>query len=157
MALSSFLSALSEGALIDLDVTFFVQLAIFWLTFAVLYVLIFKPMRALFEAREAAIYGARDEAKRLNAEADSNEGGFAEKLREVRNDAAKERDRLRQDGVLLEKQLIENVRKETQGTLEEGTKRLEEEARIVRGQISTTSITLARQIATKLLGREVQS
>jgi F-type H+-transporting ATPase subunit b len=157
MALSILISVLSEGALIDLDITFLVQLAIFWASFTALYFLVFKPMGALFEVREKAIFGARDEARRLENEAESNEGGFEAKLREVRTSAGAERDRLRADGLALEKQLIENVRRETQALLDSSRTKLDEQAKVARAYIGTNSPSLAKQIASKLLGREVQS
>ena len=47
MQLSAFLSAvLSGGSIIDLDGTLFVQLAMFFVAFGLLYVLVFKPMVA---------------------------------------------------------------------------------------------------------------
>jgi F-type H+-transporting ATPase subunit b len=155
MALFTALSAVLSEAIIDLDGTFLIQLAIFIVLFFVLRSFVFKPMIALFAAREAAIDGARDEAKKMEAEARHSTGGFDEAIQKVRISASEERDRLRNDGLKLERTLLESVRVETQKTMDSAKTTLEGEARIVRNKMTTDTPALAKQIASKLLGREV--
>ena len=61
--------ALLGGAIIDLDGTFFLQLGIFLAIFAMLNVLVFRPMLALMDARETATDGAKASARELETEA----------------------------------------------------------------------------------------
>lgn len=156
MALFAALNAavLSE-AIIDLDGTLLIQLAIFIVLFFVLRSLVFKPMIALFAAREEAIDGARAEAKKMESEARQSTGGFDEAVQKVRVSAGEERDRLRADGLKLERTMLDSVRVETQKMLDDAKTRLEGEARTVRNKMQTDTPVLAKQIATKLLGREV--
>ncbi len=157
MQLSASLSALlSGGSIIDLDGTVFVQLAMFSIAFVVLYGLVFKPMVALLEAREEAIDGARDEAKRLDVEVKEKQASFEAELRKVRSASGEERDRLRAQGQDLERKLLETVRVETQTTLETARKQLDVEAQTARQRLEGTRAELARDIASKVLGREVQ-
>ena len=92
---------LSEGSIIDLDGTIFVQLGIFLALFFVLRTFVFKPMTNLFAAREAAIDGAREEARRMEREAKEQTGSFDDAIRKVRTSAGDERDKLRADGLKL--------------------------------------------------------
>lgn len=147
---------LSEGSIIDLDGTLFVQLGIFVILFFVLRALVFKPMTSLFAAREAAIDGAREEARRMEREATEQSGSFEEAIRKVRTTAGEERDKLRADGLKLEKAMLETVREETTKILEDAKTRLDAERSTVRGSMAAQTPLLARQIASKLLGREVQ-
>lgn len=157
MQLSASLAALlSGGSIIDLDGTVFVQLGMFAIAFVVLYGLVFKPMLALLEAREVAIDGARDEAKRLEVEVKEKQASFEAELRKVRSASGEERDRLRAEGQDLERKLLETVRTETQGSLESAKTRLAGEAQTARQRLETTRAELARDIASKVLGREVQ-
>ncbi|HJL30700.1 MAG TPA: hypothetical protein RMI62_16600, partial [Polyangiaceae bacterium LLY-WYZ-15_(1-7)] len=71
---------LSEGSIIDLDGTFFIQFAIFWVAFFVLRSLVFKPLVAVFEEREEAIDGARRDAKQFAREASEKEAHFDKEL-----------------------------------------------------------------------------
>jgi F-type H+-transporting ATPase subunit b len=157
MQLSAFLGALlSGGSIVDLDGTVFIQLAMFFVAFLVLYVLVFKPMVALLEAREHAIEGAKDEAKHLTSDVSAKQATFDAELRRVRGSSGEERDRLRAEGQALERTLLERVRSETQALVSESKVRLESEARVARAELETQRPELARQIAGRVLGREVQ-
>lgn len=148
-------AALLEAAIIDLDGTFFVQLAIFFTALVVLRALVFKPMIALFDAREAAMEGSRADARRMEREATEKANKFDEEMRRVRLAAGEERDRLRGEGQKAERDLLEVVRKELQGQAADAEKRLATERTRLRGELQTRAPELAREIARKLLGREV--
>ena len=157
MQLSAFLSAvLSGGSIIDLDGTLFVQLAMFFVAFGLLYVLVFKPMVAVLEAREQAIDGAREEAKQLEQDVKAKQASFDAELRKVRGSASDERERLRAEALELERKLLDTVRKETSELVEESRQRLDVEARAARGELASSRADLAREIASKVIGREVQ-
>lgn len=147
---------LSGGSMIDLDGTFFVQLALFFLTFAVLHGLVFRPMIALFEAREEAIDGAKAEAARLVTEASGADKSFEDRLKDVRAKAGAERDRLKAEGRELERNLLERVRGEIDAKTAETEAALATQATELRGEIKRTVPALATQIAGKLLEREVK-
>jgi F-type H+-transporting ATPase subunit b len=157
MQLSAFLGALlSGGSIIDLDGTVFVQLAMFFIAFIVLHALVFKPMLALLEAREVAIDGARDDAKRLEVEVREKQASFEGELRKVRGASSEERDKLRAQGQELERTLLEKVRVETQATLGDARQRLDAEAQTARQRLHAGTPEMAKAIASKILGREVQ-
>jgi F-type H+-transporting ATPase subunit b len=151
-----FTALLSEGSIIDLDGTFWIQLGLFAVAFLALRPLIFRPMVALFEARENAIEGAKLEALRLQDEAEAETQEFDEEMRRLRLQAGEERDRLRAEGKRLEKSVLDRVRQETERQLAEAEDQLASEANKLRAEINSTVPVLARQIATKFLNREVQ-
>lgn len=157
MQLSALLSALlSGGSIVDLDGTVFVQAAMFFVAFFILYALVFKPMIGLLEAREHAIDGARDEAKRLEREVREKQATFDTELKKVRGTSGEERDRLRAEGQELERTLLEKVRVQTQDLMTEARTRFETEARVARSELTAQRGELAREIASQVLGREVQ-
>lgn len=157
MQLSAFLGALLQGgSIVDLDGTVFVQLAMFFIAFLVLYALVFKPMVALLDAREEAIEGARDQAKQLDSDVRAKQEKFETELRRVRTTSGEERERLRGEGQELERQLLDRVRAETQGLVSEAKVRLDGEALAARGELNAQNGDLARDIASRVLGREVQ-
>lgn len=146
---------LLSGALIDLDGTLVVQLVLFFIAFGVLYPLVFKPMVAMFEAREEAIDGARAEARSKEQQAREKADKFEQEMHDIRVSASAERERLRQEGQKLERTILERVRQETQKQASEADERIQTEARKVRSDMESNIPQLARQIASKLLGREV--
>jgi F-type H+-transporting ATPase subunit b len=151
-----FTALLSEGSIIDLDGTIWLQLGLFAIAFFLFRPLIFRPMVALFEAREQAIEGSKLEALRLQDEAAAETEEFDEEMRRLRLQAGEERDRLRAEGKHLERSVLDRVREETDKQLAEADQRLAAEASKLRAEIQNNVPALAKQIASKLLSREVQ-
>jgi F-type H+-transporting ATPase subunit b len=157
MLLSAFLGALlSGGSIIDLDGTVFVQAALFFIAFGILYALVFKPMMRVLEAREEAIDGSREQAKHLEVEVREKQAAFEAELRKVRGASNEERERLRAEGQEIERNLLDRVRSEAQEMVTQAKTRLDSEAALARQELGGQKSQLAREIASKLLGREVQ-
>ncbi|MGB5697365.1 MAG: ATP synthase F0 subunit B [Polyangiales bacterium] len=151
-----FTALLSEGSIIDLDGTILIQLALFGIAFFLFRPLIFRPMVTLFEARENAIEGAKLEALRLQDEASAEGEEFEVEMRRLRLQAGEERDRLRAEGKRLERAVLDRVREETNKQLAEADAKLATEGAHLRAEIDRSIPTLAKQIASKMLNREVQ-
>lgn len=146
---------LSEGSLIDLDGTFFIQMGLFFVAFLILKSLVFGPVIRLIEKRDEMIDGAKKEAKELQADASSAEDKLASEMRTARLKAGEEREKLRAEGKRLEAQVLEKVREETTKQLSEAEASLDKEAAKVRAELQAQTPVLAKQIASKLLEREV--
>jgi len=146
---------LSEGSLIDLDGTFFIQLGLFFVAFLVLKALVFGPVIRLIEKRDEMIDGAKKEAKELQSSASDAEDKLAAEMRAARLKAGEEREKLRAEGKRLEAQVLEKVRLETSKELAEAEAELEKEAAKIRAELKAQTPALAKQIASKLLEREV--
>jgi F-type H+-transporting ATPase subunit b len=146
---------LAGGSVIDLDASLFIQMIIFFTSFFILKGLVFKPVLALFDAREQAIDGAKAEAKQLETEAIEKREHFESELRKVSSAANEEREKLRNDAQRLARDLTEKARHEAQETQKRARQRLDTEAGQVRKQALADVPALARQITSKLLGRSV--
>ncbi len=146
---------LSGGSPIDLDASFLIQSVLFWIAFFALRSLVFQPVMKLIDAREKAIEGARAEARDIEASAKGKADAFDDEMRRVKAAASSERERLRQEGVTLERSILDKVRKETQDMVTAKSADLADEATQARQRIAGEVPMLARAIATKLLGREV--
>ena len=151
-----FTALLSEGSIIDLDGTIWIQLGLFAIAFFVFKPLIFRPMVALFEARENAIEGAKLEALRLQDEASAESEEFEDEMRRLRLQAGEERDRLRAEGKRLERTVLDRGREETDKQLAEADAKLKTETAQLRAELDQSIPPLAKQIASKMLNREVQ-
>jgi F-type H+-transporting ATPase subunit b len=151
-----FSSALLSGAsIIDLDGTFFVQMVLFFVAFFVLRALVFNPLLAVFEAREVAIDGAKEEAARLTAKAATAGQTFDDELKKVRTTAAVERDKLRLEAQKREREIQDAAKIETDKSLAAAEAKLASESTALRQELATSVPALGRQIASKLLQREV--
>ena len=151
-----FTAILSEGSIIDLDGTIWIQLGLFAVAFFVFRPLIFRPMIELFEARENAIEGAKLEALRLQDEASAETEEFEVEMRRLRLQAGEERDRLRAEGKRLERTVLDRVREETDKQFAEADAKLKTEKARLRAELDQSIPALAKQIASKMLNREVQ-
>jgi F-type H+-transporting ATPase subunit b len=145
---------LSGGAVIDLDGSLLIQLLIFAVAFEMMRRLIFRPMIAVFDAREAAIDGAKREARAIEGGADEKLKAFESEMKRVRTEAAADRDALRQDANRLERELIAKARAEADGMLADASTKIRTEADAIRADMKTRVPVLAGQIAEKLLGRK---
>lgn len=147
---------LSAAPILDIDGTLLIYLGVFFFLFFFLRAFVFKPMMALFDEREKAIDGAREEARALEREAEDKLVAFETEMAKVRTEAGAERDKLRADATRLERSMTEKVRQETDQLVREAEARMDDEAKRIRAEIASASPDLARQIAEKLLGREVR-
>lgn len=147
---------LSSGPVLDVDATLFIYLGVFFILFFILRASVFRPTMDVFDERERAIDGARLEARQLESEAGEKLASFEQELAKVRTEAGAERDRLRAEGVRLERSLTEKVRAETDRMVRDAEQRMAEDAVKLRASIAASSPGLARQITEKLLGREVR-
>lgn len=148
---------LSGSPILDVDATLLIYLGVFFALFFILNGLVFRPMMALFDAREKAIDGAKRDARNLEKRAEEKLEAFEQEMGKVRKEVGAERDRMKAEAALVERELLAKVRGETEKLLSEASAQMNAEAARVREGIAASSPALARQIATKLLGREVRS
>lgn len=146
----------SGGVVVDLDLTFVGQIVLFFLLFLVLKPILFDPMIKLFEEREKRIGGAKDDARQLYADADAKMAKYEEEVLVVKRQAGEERDRIRQEGQKKEQAILTKMRDETNTMVDEGRARIAKERETLRAELGTVSNQLARDIATRVIGREVQ-
>jgi F-type H+-transporting ATPase subunit b len=146
---------LAGGSVIDLDATLFVQMGIFFVAFFILKSLVFGPVVALFDAREAATDGAKAEAKRMQQEAVEKREHFESELRKVSSAANEDREKQRNEAQRLARQLTEQARQQANDAQKIAKDRLDAEAAKVRERALADVPGLAREITSKLLGRSV--
>jgi F-type H+-transporting ATPase subunit b len=149
----------SEGSAVnvDLDASLLIQVGVFIVLLVVLKPLLFDPMLKLFEEREKRIEGTRHAASKedeRSAKALAKYEGILATAREAGN---VERDALRGEGQKREAEMMGRVRAQTAATVEEGRTAIDEEAKQARSQLANEAGVLARAIASRVLGREVQA
>ncbi len=150
--------AFAEGAVtVDLDGSLFIQLGMFLVLLLVLKPMLFDPMLKLFEEREKRIEGTRHEASKEDERSAKALAKYEAIVGKARDAGSAERDALRQTALKQEAELMTRVRAETAGTLERGRAEISKEATAARGQLKNDARSLGREIASRVLGREVAS
>ncbi|MBX3186229.1 MAG: H(+)-transporting ATPase [Labilithrix sp.] len=150
--------SLAEGGVnVDLDLSLFVQLGFFLVLLFVLKPALFDPMMKLFEERERRIEGTIADAKREDEKSAKALAKYEAIVGKARQEGATERDAIRAQGMKREAEVMAKVRAETSATLDAGRKSIGDAADAARKQLETEAQVLARQMATRVLGREVSS
>ena len=143
------------GVVMDVDRTMFVQAGIFVMLIVVLSPLLFKPLLRLLEERERRTEGARQEARAMQDKAENLLLRYQTKLEEVRRTASHERERLRNETLQLESRIVGEARTATAAFVQQGRAQIERETAKIRQEMAAHSQAIAREIGSKVLGREV--
>jgi F-type H+-transporting ATPase subunit b len=148
-------TAREGGVNLDFDMTFLVQMVIFAVFVIIMKPLLFDPLMKLFEERERRTEGARVLARRMDERAGELLRRYESELDQVRRSALEERDKLRAEAQKLEAQILAEARADAAKFLEDGKKKLEIERQTIRVELRSRAAEIARDIASRVLGREI--
>jgi F-type H+-transporting ATPase subunit b len=146
---------LSAGGPLDFDKTVLYQMILFLGLMLVLKPLVFDPVLKIFALREERTEGARAEARRLQEEAGELLVQYEAELARVHQVAAEERQKLRSETAKLEGEILEEARSVTTRQIDDGRRKIADEVNRIRFDLGRQSERMSRDIATRVLGREV--
>ncbi len=141
---------------VDFDLTVLVQVGLFLVLMVVLKPLLFDPMLKLFEEREKRIDGAKLSARKMDDASATALGKYEEAMQKARAAASAEREKVVAEGVKTENEILGKIRASTAKTLEDGRAKTEAEVAAARTALRASAGELARDLAGRVLGREVQ-
>jgi F-type H+-transporting ATPase subunit b len=144
-----------EPQLIDVDGTVFIQLGVFLVLVLVLYRFLWKPYLRVRNERVSRIEGYREEATRLQAEAEARLARLEAELAEARRIGAGERAVARAEAQAREHTLMAEAQAAAQRTLAEARAQLEATVTAERAKLQQKAAEIGREAAKKILGREV--
>jgi F-type H+-transporting ATPase subunit b len=154
--LGSVESLLLEGGVdVDINLTFVGQVVLLGVLLLILKPVLFEPMLKLFEEREKRIDGAKKKARDTDVKSAKAESEFQTQLGKAQAQGNVERERLRGEGVKAENEVLAKVRTETAAFLDERRQKAQAELKTARAELQGSSQDLARQLAARVLGREV--
>lgn len=155
MAFLSSWHTAAGGVEVDFDWTIFGQVALFVVLLLALKPLLFDPMLKLFEERERRIEGARKKAREIDERSAGALAKYEEAMAKARAEGNMAREALRAEGVAKESALLSMVRLETTQKIEDGKSAAMGELAQVRAALEAQVPELARDLAKRILGREV--
>ena len=141
---------------VDVDLTFAVQLVLFVGLTLILKPVLFDPMLKLFEEREKRIDGAKAQARKIDEKSAGALSKYEAEMNKARAAAGAERDRIRAEGIKKEQEILAEVRAATAKTVDEGKRSVQAEAEKARTALRAEAGNMARDLAGRVLGREVQ-
>ena len=144
-----------EPQLIDIDQTIFVQLGIFLLALAILWKFLWQPYLRVRTERVARVEGYREEAAKLETDAQHRLSRADAALAEARRVGAGERAVARAEAHAREQTLLAEANAAAQRKVAEARGRLNAAIEAERKKHEAESSEVAMAAARKILGREV--
>jgi F-type H+-transporting ATPase subunit b len=118
---------------------------------------LFDPMLKLFEERERRIDGAKLQARKTDEASADALRKYETEMTTARNSANADRDRIRAEGLKRENEILASVRAATAKAIDDGKRAVQAEGERARAALKAEGPAMARELATRVLGREVQS
>jgi F-type H+-transporting ATPase subunit b len=146
----------SEGGVeVDFDGTALLMVGLFIVLWIILKPLLFDPMLKLFEERERRTDGAKLLARKIDEKSATALATYESEMAKARASASAEREKIRNEGLKAEAEILARVRAETAKTIEDGRKQMQAQVTQARAQLQTEVATIAKDFASRALGREV--
>jgi F-type H+-transporting ATPase subunit b len=149
-------AAAERSVVVDLDLTVVGQIVLFLILLAILKPLLFDPMLRLFEEREKQIDGAKLQARKMDEASAGALSKYEFEMQRARAAGNLEREKFRAEAARTENEILGRVRTATAQSLEDGRKQLRADVEQTRKALRADSATLAGQLASRVLGHEVE-
>ena len=134
------------------DASLLVIMAIFWVTYVILRVCVFKPMVALLDLREGRISTAQQTWDQAFAETQKRIDEEKTLLAETRRQAMSARAERRREAQEHRLQTLAEVKRTVQGELAEASASIDRQAQAERSTLAQRAQGLADDIVRRLLG-----
>jgi len=141
--------------LLSINSALFIHLAIFLVVVLLVVPLLIRPTMALLEERDARISGARERARSLRDESDARVRDIEERIGQARKKASLDREKIRAEHVKKAESIIAQTRKEIMDKIAATSTRIAQERESARRTLVADAEALSREIASRVLGREV--
>ncbi|UFS72288.1 ATP synthase F0 subunit B [Geomonas sp. RF6] len=141
--------------MINLDITFVIQLVNFLVLMLLLNQFLYKPVRKVLAQRTAEISGAKEKSAAVDAEVQEKMAEYEARLRAIRSSAADERGALKKEAVAQETAILEKAKDEATEKVSAIKARVAKEAEDARQLLKDSAQTLSAEICEKVLGRSL--
>ncbi len=143
------------GRVIDIDLSFLIQLINFLVLLAVLNVLLYKPIRKVLAERQGKIADAKSRAEGVDQDVQVKMAEYEARLKEMKSGAADERAVLIKEAQVEEAAMLESARKDASETIAAIKARIAKEAADARTILQEQAKILSVDICEKVLGRSL--
>lgn len=142
--------------MVTLDYTILVQMANFILLIFILNALLYKPILNIIGKRKSQMDESDEEVKRVNQTVEQKLAEYEEKVRLAKLEAMEQRNAVVREGADLAKGIIDAVRNEIPGMMEQFNAKMGKEVDAARAILRSQSQKISLDIAEKVLGRSIQ-
>jgi F-type H+-transporting ATPase subunit b len=155
MTRATFEAAAAGAVEFDFDKSVLVTMALFIALMLILKPTLYDPMLKLFAEREERTEKTKERARKMDKKSAEALAEYDAAMAKARAAAGTEREKIRGDALRTENEILAKVRESTSKTLEDGRKKAQDEVARVRSALRTQAVELGRDVASRVLGREV--
>lgn len=141
--------------MINLNYTLIIQLAIVLGLMVILSHLAFKPFLKILQARQSYLEDAEQKAAELQRRAQELMEQYRETMAAAQAQGTALRDEIRKEGLAAEAEIIQKTTEEAHQILREIQIKISNEIEIARAEFQSQAQSLSREMAQKILGREL--
>ncbi|MDR2860933.1 MAG: ATP synthase F0 subunit B [Syntrophobacterales bacterium] len=141
--------------MVELNYTFFIQAALFFALIIILNQFLYKPILSILEKRQKNFEDSENTVKNLEQTIDSKMAEYENKIQQAKMKAVDEKGEILKEGTEKAKEIIEAVRSEVPGMMDDFRKKLDAEISDARTLLDGKSKGLSVEIAEKVLGRSI--
>ncbi|HTP67081.1 MAG TPA: ATP synthase F0 subunit B [Geobacteraceae bacterium] len=141
--------------MINLDLTFFIQMINFIVLMVALNILLYRPVRKLLADRAAEIAGGHEKAAAIDQEVQDKMAQYEARLRDAKVKATEERGGLKKEAQAREAEILDKARKEAGESLAAIKGKVAREAADAKDILKEQARTLSLEICEKVLGRRL--
>lgn len=142
--------------MISINLTLFVQMGVFLAVLVILNRFLFQPILQTFDERARRVEDAKSQARSLEAETARQVAAYQGQIQEARSEGELMREGMRRTASTESENLIRRAREETGDMLGELKERIAREYREASATLKAEAQGMAREVAVRVLGREVQ-
>lgn len=138
--------------MIELNMTFWIQLVNFLVTLVVLNWLLVRPIREAIKKRGETMAALANEAQDFSGKAREKLDGYEEALAEARRQAGESRDQMKLEGQQEEKAIVDEAQQLAQSKLSEARQDIAGQRESAMSALRARVQPMAEQAAAKILG-----
>jgi len=138
------------------DYTILIQIVTFLALIFILNTLLYKPILTIIDRRKKQLEELENEIKLFNDSVDKRAAEYDEKLKLAKSNASEIKKEIVKEGADRAKSIVDAVRNEIPLMAQEFQKKMDKEIMAARQILEGQSKRLSMEIATKVLGRNVQ-
>ncbi len=141
--------------MLNIDLTLLYQMIGFVVLLFIMNTLLYKPLLKILNEREERIEGTLKSASKAGKEVDEGLKEYEKRLKDAAVKGIEARNKLRQEGVEREKELIEAAREKAAGELAVIKREIEKNKREALIGLKAETKTISQNIAEKILDRKI--
>ena len=140
--------------MIELNITFVILVANFFLLMFILNKKLFKPMIAHLEKRDSEIKGSFKNAKEMEDRSEKKMQEYKLKIQESRKNVLAEQNILRDQALEQQKEVLKSTRQTGEAKVLQVKNEVNQQLEAVRGEFSKIASVIASEISGMVLGRK---